>query len=159
DIGAADQLGNIEPIEAPALIEMNEIVEPAWFIPVVLLLAAGLDLGCPVDQLVSVAVDIVDNRVDDDLAGADRADPHIGAAGQDRRPARDAAPGVDAGKDELFSGIELGAHRRIDASQPTAMSARTDGQSPPVLVSRNCKVTPASSCSRPTQRRSVTMRS
>jgi len=42
DIGAADQFGNIEPIEAPALIEMNEVVEPARFVPVVLLLAAGL---------------------------------------------------------------------------------------------------------------------
>src|SRR5256885_16553418 len=71
------------------------------------------DLGCPVDQLVSVAVDIVDDRVDDDLAGADRADPHIGAAGQDRRPARDAPPGIDAGEEELLARVELGDDRRI----------------------------------------------
>src|SRR5665647_1250501 len=52
-------------------------------------------------------VDNVDDRIDDHLAGQDRADADIAAAAQDRLHARHAAPGIDAGEGDLVVGIEL----------------------------------------------------
>ena len=77
-----------------------------------LIMLAGLaDLGHPVDELVAFAVDVVKDRVDHHLPGADRADAHIGAAVPHGLAPRHAAPGVDAGEGELLIGIILAADR------------------------------------------------
>ena len=62
----------------------KEVGEIAGLVPVVLLGGVALDLGHPVDQLVAIAVDVIDDRIDHNLAGENRADPHISAAAQDR---------------------------------------------------------------------------
>src|SRR5215510_8582097 len=68
-IGVANHLCNIKPVKAPAFIERKKIAKLAGLVPVVLLERVALDLGHPVDQLMSVTVDIVDDGIDDDLAG------------------------------------------------------------------------------------------
>src|SRR3954469_23089833 len=68
----ADQLGHVEPVETPAVVNMDEVLDPARLVPVVPRFAPGFDFGGPVDKLISLATDVVDDRVDDDLAGADR---------------------------------------------------------------------------------------
>ncbi len=114
-VGVRDQLGHVEPLEAPVLVDVQEIVELAGLVPVVLLHVRHAALGHPVDELVAVLVDVVDDRVDHDLAGFDRADAHVTAPGQDRLASRHTAPGVDAGEHDVFVRIELSAHGRIDA--------------------------------------------
>ena len=61
-----------------------------------------------------VAVHVVDDRVDHDVAAVDRAGPHVAPTGQERLRPRDAAPRVDAGESQLFARVELPAHDRVD---------------------------------------------
>src|SRR5262249_2753471 len=93
----------------------DEIVARSGAVPVALAVIRRLDFGDPVDELQAVRA-----------RGADRIDHHLSVrqptgapharARQDRLPARRAAPHVDAGITRLaFVGIELLAHRRIDA--------------------------------------------
>ena len=113
-LGLADQLRHIEPVEAPALIDRDEIGKVARLVPVVHLDGVALELGGPVDELVAFAVDVVDDRIDHDLAGEDRADAQIAAPGEDRLVPRHAAPGVDAGEHHAVAD-QLLAQRRVDA--------------------------------------------
>ncbi len=114
-VGVADHLRDIKPVKAPAFIKRKEIAEIARLVPIVLLERVALDLGHPVDQLASIAIEIVDNRVDNDLAGQDGAHPHIRVAVEDRLAPRHAAPRIDAGKRDPVGGVELSAERRVDA--------------------------------------------
>src|SRR4029078_11741726 len=114
-VGVADHLCNIEPIEAPAFVERKENTKIACLVPVVLLERVALDLGHPVDQLASLAVDIVDDGIDDDLAGQNRTEPHVSPAVENRLAPRCAAPGIDARKSDFVGGIKLSTERRIDA--------------------------------------------
>ena len=95
-VGIADHLRNVEPGEPPAFIKREKVTQIARLVPVVLLGRVAFDLGHPVDQLGSVAVDVIDDRINHDFAGQDRTDPHVGAAPEDRLASRNSAPGIDA---------------------------------------------------------------
>ncbi|MEJ2379140.1 MAG: hypothetical protein P8Y71_28355, partial [Pseudolabrys sp.] len=114
-VGVLDHLRHVEPVEFPVLVERKEVGQVARLVPVVRLKRIALDLGHPVDELSALAVDVVDDRIDHQLAGEDRADAHIGAPVQDRLAPRDAAPGVDAGEDDFVVRIEVLANGRVDA--------------------------------------------
>jgi len=94
---------------------VEKIAEIAGFVPVISLERSLLDLGDPVDQLVPVSIDIIDDRIHHNFSGHDRSDSNVTAAGQDRLMARDAAPGIDSAKHHIVVGIELFADSRIDA--------------------------------------------
>src|SRR6185295_9214550 len=85
----------------------------ARLVPVVAVVPGLRDLDGPVDELPPVAIDIVDDRIDHEITGLDRADTHIAAAGQEGLRARDPAPGVDAAEAQLLAGVELPAHDRV----------------------------------------------
>src|SRR4029077_14398033 len=53
------------------------------------------------------------DRIDNEIAGLDRADAHVAAAGQEGLGARDPAPGIDAAEAELLARVELTAHGRV----------------------------------------------
>src|SRR6185437_13602261 len=113
-VGVADHLRHVEPFEVPVLVERKKVGKIARLVPVILRKSVALDLGHPVDELAPLAVDAVYDRVDDDLACQDRANPHISAAIEDWLASRYAAPRINAGKCDLVLGIKLLADRRID---------------------------------------------
>src|SRR6476646_3604153 len=114
-VGITNHLRHVEPVETPVFVERKEIGQVPGLVPVVLLGGVVLDLGHPVDQLVAGAVHIIDDRIYDDLAGKDRANPHIGPAAEDGLAPCHSAPGIDAGKGDLVVRIKLLAQSRIDA--------------------------------------------
>ncbi len=68
-VGVADHLRDVEPIEMPAFVKRKEIGQISRLVPVVLFGGVAFDLGHPVDQLVTLAIDVIDDRIDHDLAG------------------------------------------------------------------------------------------
>ena len=68
-VGIADHLRDVEPIEMPAFVEREKIGQISRLVPVVLFGGFAFDLGHPIDQLGTLTVDVVDDRVDHDLAG------------------------------------------------------------------------------------------
>src|SRR5664279_4788389 len=93
----------------------DEIDQGASPVPVTFEIARRFDFGDPVDKLQSIAVDGAD-RVDHHLAMRQPAGTYQAGAREDRLPARDAAPHVDAGIAGLaFVREELLAEDGIDA--------------------------------------------
>src|SRR3954469_4790803 len=68
-LGLRDQLGEIEPIKTTAFVDRQEVRKGAWIVSSVPVGRVSLDLGGPVDQLVSVSIHVVDDWIDHDLAG------------------------------------------------------------------------------------------
>src|SRR5262249_21026882 len=114
-LGVADHLRRVQPVETPAFIERQKVRQVTRFIPVVLLEGIALDVGHPVDELVALPIDVIDNWVDDHLAGQYRAGAYKGTAVEDWLSPRHPAPAVDAGKGQLVVRVILFADRRIDA--------------------------------------------
>ena len=56
--------------------------EAAGPVPIARLVAWGLDLGDPVDELAAFGVDVVADRVDYHFAGGEPSGPHHAGAGQ-----------------------------------------------------------------------------
>src|SRR5262249_51609792 len=110
-----EQLGHVEPVEAPPREDGEKVLQPAWLVPVVPIVAGLRDLDRPVDELPPLAVDVIHDRIDHEVAVLNRADAHVAPAGEIRLHARHAAPRVDAAEAELLAGIELAAHRGVDA--------------------------------------------
>src|SRR5262249_38860616 len=104
-----------EPVEAPPREDGEEILQAARLVPVVPIVAWLRDLDRPVDELPPLAVDVIHDRIDHEVAVLDRAHAHVAPAGEVRLHARDSAPGIDAAEAELLRGIELPAHRGVDA--------------------------------------------
>ena len=96
---------NVQPRE-----DGQEVLEPARLVPIVPFVAGLRDLCGPVDELLPLPVHIVHDRIDHEIAGLDRADAHVAAAGQEGLGARDPAPGIDAAEAELLARVELAAH-------------------------------------------------
>src|SRR5438105_3298683 len=96
-VGVANESGHVEPSEMPIGEGGAEILEPAAPIPVAPLVPRRLDLGHPVDELGSRAVDVVADRVDHHFAGGEPTGAHHAGSREKGRPARHAAPHVDAG--------------------------------------------------------------
>jgi hypothetical protein len=106
-VGIADQSRYIKPVEAPAFIQRKKVGQIARLVPIILFGGIALDLGHPVNQLVAFGINVIDDRVNHDLAGENRADPHIGTATQDRLAPRHPAPRVDAGERDPVVRVEL----------------------------------------------------
>ena len=68
-VGIADHLRHVEPIEVPAFVRREKVGQVSRLVPVVLFGSFAFDLGHPIDQLGALTVDIVDDRVDHNLAG------------------------------------------------------------------------------------------
>ena len=96
-VGACDEFRHVEPIEMPVGHGRQEVFQTAAAIPVARLVDRRLDVADPVHQLAAFGVDIVADRVDQQLGRMVPADADHAGAGQERLPARDAAPHVDAG--------------------------------------------------------------
>src|SRR5947209_12739776 len=107
DFRLADQLRDIEPVEIPVRVNWIEIAELAVLVPVVFSRRVALDLGRPVDELVAGVIDVIDDRIDHDLAGKNGANPQIGAAVKDRLAPGDTAPRIDPGEGNRVIGIKL----------------------------------------------------
>src|SRR5262249_29859985 len=106
---------HIQPVEMPGFIDRKKIFELAGLVPVVLRSPEQRRLAGPIDELRAIAIDIVDDGIDDELAGLDRADANIGMPVKDRLVEGYAAPGVNALKRQFLIGIKLPPHRGIDA--------------------------------------------
>ena len=116
-VGVAHHVGHVQPIEVPVGDAVDEILEPAGTVPVALGLVVGrLDIEDPIDELAAFGVDIVADRIDQNLGDVEPADAHHAGAGEVGLPARDAAPHIDAGiARRAFVRIELLANHRVDA--------------------------------------------
>jgi len=62
-------LRRVQPVETPAFIERQKVQQLTRPIPIVLLEGVALDVGHPIDELVALAIDVINDRVDDHLAG------------------------------------------------------------------------------------------
>ena len=114
-LGTLQQRRHVQPVKAPAFIYREKIFELARLVPVVLGFAEQRNLACPVHQLRSLSIDIAHDRIDHQLAGSDGADANIGVAVENRFVPRNASPGVDPLKPQVFVRIELTAYRGIDS--------------------------------------------
>src|SRR5580765_8524872 len=128
----AKHFGNVEPLEAETLECRQEILEPAVQIPVRPDVARGAELGSPGDELAALRVELFADRVDDDLADVEPAALNEALAAEIRRPARHAAPHVDAGVcRRTLVGVKLPAHRGMNAvagDRNAAARDRTSGE-------------------------------
>src|SRR5262245_5635932 len=112
----AQERRNVEPVEAPAFGAADEILHPRGTVPVPALVLRRLDLPQPVHELPAFGVDAVADRVVNELAGREPAGARHARAGQDRLPARHAAPHVDPAVARLaFIGVELPADHGVNA--------------------------------------------
>ncbi len=94
----------------------EEVFQPAAPVPVALLVLRRLDVDHPVHELTAVGIDIVADRIDQQLGRMMPADADHAGAGHERLPAGDAAPHVDAGIfRRALVRIELLAQHRMDA--------------------------------------------
>src|SRR5215475_8019869 len=108
-------LRRVQPVETPAFIERQKVQQLTRPIPIVLLEGVALDVGHPIDELVALPIDVINDRVDDHLTGQYRAGAYLGTAVEDWLSPRHPAPAVDAGKGQLVVWVILFADRRIDA--------------------------------------------
>jgi NADP-dependent aldehyde dehydrogenase len=111
-----DHGGNVQPVETPVLERADEVAELAAAVPVPVRVPGRLELGHPVDELVSRAVHVVPDGVDHHLAGGEPAGPGHGRAGQERGMDDRAAPHVHPGIDRRsLVRVKLLAQPRVDA--------------------------------------------
>jgi len=92
ELGVADHLRGVQPVETPAFIERQKVRQLTRPIPIVLLEGVVLDVGHPIDELVALPIDVINDRVDDHLAGEYRAGAYIGTAVEDWLSPRYPAP-------------------------------------------------------------------
>ena len=58
-VGGADQFRDIQPVKRPILVDVIEILKPAWLVPVVFFKSFLLDFRHPVNELVAGLIDVV----------------------------------------------------------------------------------------------------
>ncbi len=92
----ADQRRHVEPVEMPVGHGGQEVFQPASPVPVASLVLWRFDIADPVHQLAALAVDIVPDRINQELRRMMPADTDHAGTGQKRLPARNAPPHVDA---------------------------------------------------------------
>src|SRR5205823_2980161 len=95
-ISICDQLSNIQPLEAPILVGIEEVFKCSAFVPIIHTHLGLPKLGYPVDQLISVAVDVIKDGIDYHLTGVDRPHTQISPAIKDRLVTCDTAPHIDS---------------------------------------------------------------
>jgi hypothetical protein len=129
----------------------DEVVQIAPAVPVPRDVVRRLDLGHPVQQLAALAVHVVDDRVDDELAAVEPAGAHHARPGQERPADGHTAPHVDARIPGFaLARVELPADGRMhavagdddvraDTGQCRVVGGGTERQVRRVLVLRDAR--------------------
>src|SRR5258706_4805103 len=95
DLGVPEHLREIQPLEAETLEGRQEVGRAPVQIPVRPNVARREELGSPGDEPAALRVELLADRIDDDLADVEPAALDEALAAEIRRPARHSAPHVD----------------------------------------------------------------